>query len=227
LRNKLLELLLICSAGSGKTKTLTTRVAKLLTYDGFAPWNIIVATFTVKAANEMKERVGKLVGEERSKLLLLGTFHSIARRYLVRYGHLIDLPRDFGIADTSDSSGILKRILKRRDIKVEASSYRSRISSLKARSISVDEYELTHKSVQEQEFTQIYRAYEEALRIGNLLDYDDLLLRCLDLLRAHPKVVKNVQAVLIDEFQDTNVVQFELMQLLAGSQRRITIVGDP
>ncbi len=94
--------------GSGKTKTLTARVAHLLQHDGFAPWNMIVCTFTVKAAREMKERIGTLIGGGLESRLVLGTFHSVARRYLVRYGHLIGVKKGFGIADTSDTLSIVK-----------------------------------------------------------------------------------------------------------------------
>lgn len=94
--------------GSGKTKTLTARVAHLLQHDAFAPCNVIVCTFTVKAAKEMKERIGNLIGDGLESKLVLGTFHSVARRYLVRYGHLIGLKKGFGIADSADSSSIIK-----------------------------------------------------------------------------------------------------------------------
>ena len=94
--------------GSGKTKTLTARVAHLLQHDGFAPWNIIVCTFTVKAAREMKERIGNLIGGGLESRLVLGTFHSVARRYLVRYGHLVGVKKGFGIADTSDNLSTIK-----------------------------------------------------------------------------------------------------------------------
>ena len=98
--------------GSGKTKTLTARVSYLITQCGFKPWNIIVCTFTVKAAREMKERIKELVDDGLEKKLILGTFHSVSRRFLVTYGHFIGLDKNFGIADTSDTKAILKRIIK-------------------------------------------------------------------------------------------------------------------
>ncbi len=189
-----------------------------------------MATFTVKAAREMKERIGKLLGNGLESRLILGTFHSIARRYLARYGHLIDVKKDFGIADSADSLAIIKRICKRHKFMIDPKVARSRISGLKARKSDVlrDSIEKPGpKSVEIQEFEKCNNEYEEALKRSNLLDYDDLLLRCVDLLREHPSCVSNVEAVLIDEFQDTNIVQFDLMRLFAAQRKRITIVGDP
>ncbi|KAF4540873.1 DNA helicase UvrD/REP type [Lasiodiplodia theobromae] len=213
--------------GSGKTKTLTARVAYLTSCCGFKPWNIIVCTFTIKAAREMKERIRGLVGHGVEAKLILGTFHSVARRFLCFYGHHIGIEKNFGIADTSDTNAIIKRIIKRRGYTTEPSVARSRISGLKARSICCDEYAATQKHAEQQEFAAIYSEYEETLKSSNLLDYDDLLLRCADLLRKRPECVSNIQAVLIDEFQDTNHVQYELMRLMAQYQKTITIVGDP
>jgi len=223
-------LAILAGPGSGKTHTLTSRTAWLLA-QGLQPWNVIVATFTVKAAREMKERIGKLVGNGMESKLILGTFHSIARRYLARYGHLIDIKKDFGIADNADSLAILKRIVKRNDFMIDPKVVRSRISGLKARQSGYADIggqkKTAPKSVETQEFEACYAQYEEALERSNLLDYDDLLLRCAELLRKHPSCVSNIEAVLIDEFQDTNIVQFDLMKLFAAQRKRITIVGDP
>ena len=205
---------------------MTSRTAWLL-HQGLQPWNIIVATFTVKAAREMKERIGKLSGNGLESKLILGTFHSIARRYLARYGHLINIRTDFGIADSADSLAIIKRIVKRHDFIIDPKVARSRISGRKARGNAHIGKDPDKKSVEAQEFELCYGEYEEALERSNLLDYDDLLLRCVELLRTHPSCVSNVEAVLIDEFQDTNLVQFDLMRLFAAHRKRITIVGDP
>jgi DNA helicase-2/ATP-dependent DNA helicase PcrA len=213
--------------GSGKTKTLTSRVAYLINYNGLQPWNIIVCTFTIKAAREMKERIRGFVGDGIEAKLILGTFHSVARRFLVRYGNHIGVEKNFGIADTSDTLAIIKRIIKRQGCNVEPKVARSRISGLKARSTTVEQFAATNKKVEQHEFACLYAEYEDTLKTSNLLDYDDLLLRCTDLLRKHPECVSSIQAVLIDEFQDTNHVQYELMSLLAQKQKNITIVGDP
>ncbi|CUS09818.1 unnamed protein product [Tuber aestivum] len=232
---------ILAPPGSGKTRTLTSRVAWLLCPpQSLDPRNVIVATFTVKAAREMKERISNLVGNGVEGRLVLGTFHSIARRYLVKYGHLVDIKTGWGIADSGDSLGIIKRIIKRRKSPLDPSQVRSRISHFKARDSSpaanalpppstaaVQPTQAKVRDISAEDFVQIFEDYQGALEASNLLDYDDLLLRCLELLRHNPECVSNVQAVLIDEFQDTNLVQFELMKLLAWKHERITIVGDP
>lgn len=213
--------------GSGKTKTLTARVAYHINHERLQPWNIIVCTFTIKAAREMKERIKGFVGEKLEAKLILGTFHSVARRFLSRYGQEIGIDKNFGIADTSDSTAILKRIVTRHQYTVEPGHARSRISKLKAKGTTADDFRKTTKNVNDNEFAMIYSSYQEHLAASNLLDYDDLLLRCVDLLKKSPSCVSTIQAVLIDEYQDTNNIQYELMRLLAQRTRRITIVGDP
>lgn len=175
----------------------------------------------------MKERIGKLIGNGLESKLILGTFHSIARRYLARYGHLIDIKREFGIADSSDSLAIIKRIVKRNKFNIDPKVAHGRISGRKARGELAEDTRGKKKSVEMQEFEICMEEYEAALERSNLLDYDDLLLRCVELLRKYPSCVSNVEAVLIDEFQDTNIVQFDLMRLFAAQRKRITIVGDP
>ncbi|KAF2818758.1 ATP-depentend DNA helicase-like protein [Ophiobolus disseminans] len=213
--------------GSGKTKTLTARVAYHVNHERLQPWNIIVCTFTIKAAREMKERIKGFVGEKLEAKLILGTFHSVARRFLSRYGQEIGIDKNFGIADSSDSKAILKRIVSRYEYTVEPGHALSRISKLKAKGVSDDAFRATSKSVNDNEFAMVYSSYQEHLKASNLLDYDDLLVRCVELLQRHPSCVSTIQAVLIDEYQDTNNIQYELMKLLAQSTRRITIVGDP
>ncbi|EAW11368.1 ATP-dependent helicase [Aspergillus clavatus NRRL 1] len=218
--------------GSGKTKTLTSRVAYLLSHYGYQPQDVICCTFTIKASREMRERLARLIGDEVQSKLVLGTFHSICRRYLVTYGYLIGLRRGFGIADSGDSLAIIKRILKRLRCSIQPNAARARISHQKAHGISPAEAAAKYsrgaaKSTENHEFVQVYQEYEIYLATSNLLDYDDLLLRCADLLRRHPECVSNVQAVLVDEFQDTNHIQYELMNLFASQNRRITVVGDP
>ena len=211
--------------GSGKTKTLTARVAYLIEHEQLKPWNIITCTFTKKAANEMKERIRNFVGEEVSKQIKLGTFHAITVQYLRRYGHHIGLEKDFGIADASDSKAILKRIIKNHDFGLEPSKALTRISIQKVKGIDSDLVQ--KKNAEQQEFAQVFAEYEEELKASKLLDYDDLLLRCCFLMRTFPECVSNVEAVLIDEFQDTNNIQYDLMGLFAQKRNHITIVGDP
>ena len=218
--------------GSGKTKTLTSRVAYLLRHHKYKPWNVICLTFTIKSSREMKERIAKLLGNGIETKLILGTFHSVCRRYLVTYGHLIGIKKGFGIADSSDTISIIKRIIKRLGLTIDARKAQSRISSSKSRGISWAEIAQLQvkekkKDIEQHEFLVIFEAYEDQLAKSNLLDYDDLLLRCVDLLRQHPTCVSNVEVVLIDEFQDTNLVQFDLMRLFAAEKKRVTTVGDP
>ncbi|MCJ1285949.1 hypothetical protein MMC26_005291 [Xylographa opegraphella] len=178
----------------------------------------------------MKERLSKLIGPGLASKLVLGTFHSVCRRYLVTYGYLVGVRKGFGIADSSDSVAIINRITKRLKLNIDPKAARSRISSSKSKGIRLTD--LSNDSskktnLDRQEFLTVFEAYESHLAISNLLDYDDLLLRCVDLLRQHPHCVSNVEAVLIDEFQDTNVVQYDLMRLFAAKYNRITTVGDP
>ena len=220
---------ILAPPGSGKTKTLTSRVAYLLEDRHYKPWNIICLTFTIKSAREMKDRISKLLGNGTEKKLVLGTFHSVCRRYLVSYGHLIGISKDFGIADSSDTLSIIKRMIKRYKLNLDPRKAQGRISQTKSKGLKLDDIHNQagpKKNVDQQEFITIYEEYEKQLAASNLLDYDDLLARCVDLLRDHPQCVSNVEAVLIDEFQDTNVVQFELMTLFADKHKRVTTVGD-
>ncbi len=230
---------ILAPPGSGKTRTLTSRVAYLLQHHQFKPWDIICLTFTVKSSREMKERIAKLLGSDNARRLILGTFHSVCRRYLVTYGHLIGLLKGFGIADSSDSMAIIKRVIKRLGLNLDAKKAQSRISSSKSKGLrgpdqqtgrkegELDQKLAQKKAVEQQEFLAVFEAYQSQLAKSNLLDYDDLLLRCVDLLRQYPTCVSNVEVVLIDEFQDTNVVQFDLMRLFAAKNKRVTTVGDP
>lgn len=218
---------ILAGPGSGKTHTLTSRVVWLVQRIGYRPNDVIVATFTVKAAREMKERIGKALGEESEKKIVLGTFHSIARRYLSIYGKHIGLDSKFGIADDGDSKAILQRICKRLNLGIEPSYAKTWISKKKAKGPGGDASQTTKKQKENPALQTCYEEYQEQLARSNLLDYDDLLVKCVELLRDHPVCVSNVQTVLIDEYQDTNGIQYELMRLFAQANNRITIVGDP
>ncbi|KAL9599161.1 MAG: hypothetical protein Q9219_004028 [cf. Caloplaca sp. 3 TL-2023] len=216
--------------GSGKTKTLTSRVAYLIKHHQYKPWNILCLTFTIKSSREMKERLTKLIGNGMEAKLVIGTFHSVCLRYLVSYGHLIGIRKGFAIADSSDSLSIIKRIVKRMRYNIDPKVAQSRISSSKSKGFNhanLSANAAKERNVDQEEFAHVFEVYENQLEQTNLLDYDDLLLRCSDLLRQHPECVSNIEAVLIDEFQDTNIVQFDLMRLFATYQKRITTVGDP
>ncbi|KAK5626450.1 hypothetical protein RRF57_002165 [Xylaria bambusicola] len=220
---------ILAGPGSGKTHTLTSRVVWLIDNAGIQPQDVIVATFTNKASNEMKTRIGQALGGGREKSIIIGTFHSIARRYLVKYGNRIGLDPKFGIADDSDSRGIITRICKRLDASIEPPIARAWISRRKAKGTSDEQIvkDKKGKSVESQALERCFEEYQSQLERSNLLDYDDLLVRCVELLRKFPQCVSNIQTVLIDEYQDTNGVQYDLMKLLAQQHRRVTIVGDP
>lgn len=222
---------ILAGPGSGKTHTLTSRVVWLVDHVGYRPQDVVVATFTVKAAKEMKERIGRALGGGREKLIVLGTFHSIARRYLAAYGRLIGLQTKFGIADDGDSRSIINRICKRLQLAIDPPVARSWISKKKAGGTEVESAAVKKQSAKltagSQEYQICYEEYQKHLESSNLMDYDDLLVRCAELLRNHPNCVSNIQTVLIDEYQDTNGIQYELMKLFAQRHNRITIVGDP
>ncbi|KAI9900613.1 hypothetical protein N3K66_004875 [Trichothecium roseum] len=218
---------ILAGPGSGKTHTLTSRVVWLIQEAGYQPADVIVATFTVKAAREMKERIGKLLGEEVEKKIILGTFHSIARRYLAKYGKHIGLDTKFTIADDGDTKAIIARICKRLDLGVDPGFAKSWISKTKARGTNGASSDKNPKSKDHPHLLTCFEAYKEHMERSNLLDYDDLLVKSVQLLKTRPECVANVQMVLIDEYQDTNGIQYELMKLFAQARERITVVGDP
>ncbi|KAJ8606889.1 hypothetical protein MRB53_040642 [Persea americana] len=213
--------------GSGKTKTLTARVAALLAR-GIKPWSIIVCTFTIKAAMEMSERIEAFVGKEAREKLRIGTFHRIALGYLRRNNEKAGLNSKVGVADMTDSIAILKRIIKENKYDLDPNDTAGKISRQKSKGIELEEYiQSLKKPTEQREFVETWREYQQALITSNLLDFDDILLRCVSLLRAHPDCVAGIDTVLVDEFQDTNGIQYQLMALFAQHANRITIVGDP
>ncbi|KXJ96731.1 ATP-dependent DNA helicase srs2 [Microdochium bolleyi] len=220
---------ILAGPGSGKTHTLTSRVVWLINHVGIPPTDVLVATFTVKAANEMRLRIGKALGGGLEKKIVLGTFHSIARRYLAAYGKHIGLRQNFGIADDSDSRAIITRICKRQGAVMEPAMVRGWISKRKAKGTSDDNTRSAPrgKNVESKALEEVFQEYQAQLDRSNLLDYDDLLVRCVELLRKFPSCVSNLQTVLIDEYQDTNGIQYDLTKLFAQRNQRITIVGDP
>lgn len=223
---------IMAGPGSGKTHTLTSRVVWLVDTIGYQPQNVIVATFTVKAAREMRHRIGKALGDGRENKMVLGTFHSIARRYLAAYGKNIGLDQKFAIADDGDSRAMINRICRRSQLGIDPVQARAWISKRKAKGMEWKPSLFKRKHSGEaaegaRSFELCYKEYQDQLERSNLLDYDDLLVRCVQLLQSYPACVSNVETVLIDEYQDTNGIQYELMRLLAQRRNRITIVGDP
>ncbi|KAL1921426.1 uncharacterized protein VTP21DRAFT_11142 [Calcarisporiella thermophila] len=222
------SLQVLAGPGSGKTKVLTSRVAWLIEKQGLNPCNVVVVTFTNKAASEMRSRLSsdKLLGQEITDYVVMGTFHSICARYLRKHGGYIKLNSNFVIADASESKNILKKILKELNIferKVEV--YMSEISKAKCNNMSPEA--IKEKYPFKSDVACVYKAYESKLRENNSLDFDDLLVFALKLFRTEKNILKGVEHVLVDEFQDTNSIQYELVKLFAKASKCLTVVGDP
>jgi DNA helicase-2/ATP-dependent DNA helicase PcrA len=229
-------LLILAGAGSGKTKTLTHRIAYLLATQKASPFNILAVTFTNKAAGEMRERVAKILGsnpENRSLIPYLGTFHSICVRLLRQDGEAIDIPRNFVIWDESDRSTAIKQASKLAGINDKTYPPRlltSLISSAKNEMVGPAEFASTSSGPAGQAAAKVYPIYEKSLREAGALDFDDLIGRTVSLLKNYPKVREKWQHqfkyVMIDEYQDTNSAQYTLIKLLTGVHQNIAVVGD-
>lgn len=225
--------LLLAGAGSGKTRVLTHRIAYLIEEIGVNPWNIMAITFTNKAAGEMKERVEDLVGFG-SDSIWVTTFHSTCVRILRRYIDRIGYDNNFAIYDTDDQKAVMKDICKRLQVDTKMMKERSilaAISSAKDELVSPDEYRLSAGGdFYKQKIAQIYQEYQAALKKNNAVDFDDLIMKTVELFKACPDVLKGYQErfkyIMVDEYQDTNTAQFELIKLLAGAHHNLCVVGD-
>ncbi len=225
--------LLLAGAGSGKTRVLTHRIAYLIEELGVSPWNIMAITFTNKAAGEMKERVEHLVGMGAESIWVT-TFHSTCVRILHRYADRLGYDNHFTIYDTDDQKSVMKDICKRLQIDTKLLKERSilsAISSAKDELISPKEYELNAMGdFRKQKIAQAYSEYQEALRKSNAMDFDDLIVKAVELLKADREVLENYQKrfkyIMVDEYQDTNTAQFELVRLLADASHNLCVVGD-
>lgn len=222
--------LVIAGAGSGKTKVLTTRIANLIA-QGIPSYNILAITFTNKAAHEMKERLEKLVPDNQA---FVGTFHSFGVRIIRENAPLLGLDRNFSILDSDDVLSIIKKILKDNgyDTKNNPPSYiRNRISTIKNDMLTDDEINNTLRTPQDKIAIEVYYQYIDVLRKNNSVDFDDLLRLPVKLFTEHKDVLADYQEkyryILIDEYQDTNEVQYKLSKLLAKKYQNIFIVGDP
>lgn len=229
-------LLILAGAGSGKTKTLTHRIAYLIATKRATPYNILAVTFTNKAAREMRERVALLLGENpnnRSFMPFMGTFHSICVRILRQDGEYAGIPRNFIIFDESDRLNAVKQASKQ--LMIDEKSYSPRsiagmISSAKNELMTPAEYNGAGSGPLHQAASQVFPLYERLLKDAGALDFDDLISRTAHLLQSQPEVkqkwVKQFAYVMIDEYQDTNAAQYKLVQLLTGPARNIAVVGD-
>ena len=226
-------LLILAGAGSGKTRVLTHRIAYLIEEKGVNPWNILAITFTNKAAGEMRERVDSLVGFG-SESIWVSTFHSMCVRILRRFIDRLGYDNRFTIYDTDDQKTLMKEVCKKVaiDTKVfKERSLMSAISSAKNELILPDEFELNAGGdFAKLKIAKVYREYEAQLKANNALDFDDLLVKTVQLLQTQPDVLENYQErfryIMVDEYQDTNTVQFQLVRLLAGKYRNLCVVGD-
>ncbi len=226
-------LLILAGAGSGKTRVLTHRIVYLIEELGVNPWNILAITFTNKAAGEMRERVDNLVGHG-AKSVWVSTFHSMCVRILRRYIDLIGYDDSFTIYDADDQRTLMKDVCKKLDIDTKKYSERmilSAISSAKNEMVTPAEYELNAAGdFGRQKIAKAYREYEGQLKMNNALDFDDLLMKTVQLLQTQPDVLDYYQErfryIMVDEYQDTNTVQFKLVSVLASKYHNLCVVGD-
>lgn len=226
-------LLLLAGAGSGKTRVLTHRIAYLIDEMGVNPWNILAITFTNKAAQEMRERVDHLVGFGADQIWV-STFHSACMRILRRYIDRLGYDNHFAIYDTDDQKTVMKEVCRR--LNMDTKIYKERallaaVSSAKDELMDVREYELKaagdyNKAV----IAKAYREYQETLKRNNALDFDDIIVKTVELFKRCPEVLNSYQErfryIMVDEYQDTNTAQFELIRLLADKYRNLCVVGD-
>lgn len=225
--------LLLAGAGSGKTRVLTHRIAYLIDEMGVNPWNILAITFTNKAAGEMRERVDNLIGMGAEQVWV-ATFHSTCVRILRRYIDRIGFDNSFTIYDTDDQKTVVKNIIKKLDLDPKMYKERSimaAISAAKDELLSPTEYEIQssgdYKAMQ---IARIYREYQATLKKSNALDFDDIIVKTVELFKANEEVLHSYQErfryIMVDEYQDTNTAQFELIRLLADKYRNLCVVGD-
>ncbi|WP_251964117.1 ATP-dependent helicase [Salinibacter ruber] len=224
--------MIIAGPGSGKTRALTHRIAYLLAAGKAQPRDILALTFTNKAANEMQERVEALVGDD-ARGMWVGTFHSSFARLLRMEGDKIGYSEDFSIYDTADSKRLIRQQMKGRNLDTDVVKPRSvqrMISSAKNEMIDPQEYAELARGDQQEIVAEVYPAYERALKQANALDFDDLLLKPIELFEQHEDVLEKYQRrwqyVHIDEYQDTNQAQYVLARKLSGRHKNLCVVGD-
>lgn len=226
-------LLILAGAGSGKTRVLTHRIAYLIEEKGINPWNILAITFTNKAAGEMRERVDDIVGFG-SESIWVSTFHSTCVRILRRHIDRLGYDNNFTIYDSDDQKTLMKDVCKL--LQIDTKTYRERtilsaISSTKDEMITPEEYELNaYGDFSKKKIAEAYKEYERQLKANNALDFDDLLVKTVQLFQTQPEILEYYQErfryIMVDEYQDTNTVQFKLISLLAAKYKNLCVVGD-
>ena len=226
-------LLILAGAGSGKTRVLTHRIAYLIAEKGVNPWNILAITFTNKAAHEMRERVDKIAGSEGGSVWV-STFHSTCVRILRRHIDRLGYDNNFTIYDADDQKTLIKEICRKMNIdtkKVKERALLAQISHAKDELLTPDEMEMNAGAdFNQKRAAQVYREYQAALRRNNALDFDDLICKTVELFQNCGDVLQSYQErfryIMVDEYQDTNTVQFQLVSLLAGKYKNLCVVGD-
>ena len=225
-------LLVLAGAGSGKTRVLTFRIAHMIADLGVRPWQVLAITFTNKAAAEMRERLQALL-PDGTRGMWVCTFHAMCVRMLREDADLLGYTGQFTIYDDDDSRRMVRDIMQA--LGIEQKSYpinmiRSKISAAKNAMIGPDEFQAAASSPQEQKAAQVYQELERRLRAANAMDFDDLLVRALELLRTRPEALERYQErfryISVDEYQDTNHVQYEIANLLAAKYQNLMVVGD-
>ncbi len=225
--------LILAGAGSGKTRVLTHRIAYLIQEQGVAPWNIMAITFTNKAAGEMRQRIDDMIGYG-AESIWVATFHSSCVRILRRFIDRMGYAPNFTIYDADDQKALMKEVCKRLEIDTKLhkeKTFINEISSAKNELISAEEYAIRAMGdFNKTRTAQVYREYQARLKQNNALDFDDLIMKTVELLKQDPEVLNYYQDkfryVMVDEYQDTNTAQFELVRLLAGGSNNLCVVGD-
>ncbi len=231
--------LIFAGAGSGKTRALTYRIAHMIDNCGIDPDQILAVTFTNKAANEMRERIHELIGQEQAQGMWAGTFHSICARILRVDGEHVGVPHEYTIFDEGDQTAIVKDIRARLDVKLAESDRCTdrknsevlyAISDAKNQLMTVDDYRRTASGAWERLVARVYSGYQRELERNNALDFDDLIMKTVRLLEEHDEVREKYQErfqyVLVDEYQDINHAQFRLVELIAQEHENLCVVGD-
>lgn len=231
-------LLVIAGAGSGKTRALTHRIAWLIEKNGVKPWNVLAVTFTNKAANEMKTRIAQLLsvdleGNYNNSIPSVGTFHSICVRILRKHIQLLDFENSFGIYDMTDQQILVKRVIEdmNLDIKrVNPKAVLAHISNAKNQLIGPEEYKSYANDYFSEKVAEIYPLYQKALMQSSALDFDDIIMKTVELFQRFPDVLDQYQEkfkfISVDEYQDTNKAQYVLIKLLAEKYQNICVIGD-
>jgi DNA helicase-2/ATP-dependent DNA helicase PcrA len=225
-------ILVLAGAGSGKTRVLTSRIARLIDVEGVDPREILAVTFTNKAAGEMRERIGRLLGSEPGGMWV-GTFHAIGARMLRTAAHLVGRSPSYTIYDQDDSLGVIKRLMDRHGIPQKQFTPRgvqSAISEAKNKLISTSEYDTLAMDPFSKAVGAVYRSLGDALQLANAVDFDDLLVLPVRMLQQNPDRLDSYRQrfryILVDEYQDTNRAQYELIKLLGGAHGNVCVVGD-